>query len=184
MGAVDGGVVGQRRKPLQAGPHLLGGAFEEAAATQGEQGVAHEGDPVGRVEIGDVPERMAAGLDHLEPRLAQHHHVAAAHLAVDRREAGDLGRPHHGRAGGGHDLGVAAGVVGVPVRVEDEVERPAVGLQGREDGPNLRRVDAGRPAGRLVVGEEAVVVRKAGELVDGERHGRLPGAVADPRHAI
>src|SRR5690606_38754552 len=47
VGAVDDGVVGQRRQPLQAGPHLLGGAFEDPPAAQREQGVADERDLVG-----------------------------------------------------------------------------------------------------------------------------------------
>jgi hypothetical protein len=42
--------------------------------------------------IGDVAQGVAADVDHLEARLAQQHNVAAAHHAVERCDAGHLGR--------------------------------------------------------------------------------------------
>ena len=178
MGAVDAGVVGQRRQPLQAAPHLLRRALEQPPAAQREQGVADEGDMVGGVEIGDVAQGMAAALDHLEAGLAQHDRVAAAHLAVDGRELVTSAGPTTVPPVALDDLGVAAGVVGVPVGVEDQVELPAERLQLRQDRAGVRRVDAGGEPRGLVEGQEAVVVLKAGELVDVERHAVSSGRKA------
>ncbi len=146
MGAVDRGLVRQGGQALQAGPHLLGRALEQPPAAQREQGVADEGDPVGRVEVGDVAQRVAAGLDHVEAGLAQLDDIAVAHRAVQRRDPRDLRRADDHAAGGGLDLGVAAGVVGMPVGVEDEVQAPAQLPQFSQDRVGVRRVDGRRLA--------------------------------------
>jgi hypothetical protein len=67
---------------------------------------------------------------------------------------------------------VAARVVGMPVRVEDVGQLPALLVEGAQDRSDLGRVDARRHARGVVVDEEAVVVGQAGELMDLEpRHG-------------
>ena len=61
---------------------------------------------------------------------------------------------------------VAARVVGVPVRVEDEIQPPTLAIQRRQYGLGVRRVDAGDEAGGLVADEKAVVVGQTGKLGD------------------
>ncbi len=118
---------------------------------------------------------MAAALDHLEAGLAEFDDVAARNLAVERGDAGHLLGADNPATGRRLDLGVAAGVVGMPVGVENQVEPPAQALQFGQDRRRVRRVDAGGLAGGVVADEESVVVGKAGELVDSERHGRTSG---------
>ena len=117
-----------------------------------------------------MAERVAAALDHLETGLPQHHAVPAAYVAVERGDARDFGRPDDLCAGRGLDLGVPAGVVGMPVGVENQRQLPAQPAELAQDCARVRRVDAGREAAGLVADQEAVVVLKAGKLVDGERH--------------
>ena len=174
MRAVDGGGVRQGGQLLQAGPHLLRRALEQAAAAEREQGVADKGDPIGGVMEGDVPQRVAAGVDDLEPGLPQHHHITVVHHPVRRGpDPLDLGRADDLAACHRLDLRVAAGVVRVPVRVQNVGQGPAQGLQFAQDGGGVRRVDAGRLAGRVIADQEAVVVGQAGKLVDGESHDGL-----------
>ena len=171
MGAIDRRGVRQGGQLRQAGPHLLRRALEQPAAAQGEQGVADKGDPVGGVVVADVAQRVAAGVEHLEPCLAQHDQVAVDHDPVRRGpDPLDLGRADHLTARGRLDLGIAAGMVRVPVGVEDMGQGPAQRLQFAKDGGRVRGVDTGGLAGRVVADQKAVVVGQAGELMDGQGH--------------
>ena len=158
----------------QAPPHLLGRALEHPPATQREQGVAHEHRMVRRVVIADVAERMAAGVDHPEQGLAELHRVALMQRAVQGRDAGHLAGPDDLSARRRLHRRVAARMVGVPVGVHDQAEGPAGGLQRRQHGVGVRRVDGGGQARGLVPHQIAVVVGQAGELVYGDGHGRRP----------
>ena len=128
---------------------------------------------VGGVVIGDVPQRMAAGVDDVEAGFAEFDDVAVLHHAVRSDDLLHLLGPHGDGAGRRRDLGVAAGVVGVPVGVEDEGQLPAQPVDLAQDGGGVRGVDAGGQPARLVADQEAVVVGEAGELVDGQGHGLL-----------
>ena len=75
-----------------------------------------------------------------------------------------------GGAGGRGDVGVAAGVIGVPVGVEDQGQFPAELFQFGQDHLGVGRVDTGGQAGGVVADQEAVIVGKARKLVDGDRH--------------
>ncbi len=124
--------------------------------------------------IGQVPERMAAGLHHVEQGFAQPHLVALVEGPVERRDAGDLLGPDDLAARDLLDPRVAAGVVGVPVGVQDQVQAPSQRLQFGQDRLGVGRVDAAGLAARLVADQETVVILQAGELVDLQRHGRHP----------
>ena len=163
-------MLGQTRfQVIESGGHTLGHvAYFDAAGH-----VAFVGDTLFAlgVEVGDVAQGVAAALDHLKPGLAEHDVIAAGDDAVGGlTDALDLGRADHGGAGGGLDLGVAAGVVGMPVGVEDQVELPAEGVQLAQDRRGVRRVDAGGQTAGVITHQEAVVVREAGKLMDGDRH--------------
>ena len=174
MRAKDPRIVRQSGQAGQAVPHLLGRAFEEPSAAQRKQGVAHESDAACGVEIGDVAQRVAAGLDHPKAGFAEFDHVAARDCSVERGDARHLGRPDDRRAGGGLQFGVAAGMVRMPVGIEDEIQLPPLPFQGGENGAGVRRVDGRGLAGGFVAREEAIVVLQAGELADNERHGGAP----------
>src|SRR5690606_33260051 len=71
----------------------------------------------------------------------------------------------------GLEPGVAAGVVRMPVGVQDHVEPPPVrSLQLGQDRVGVRRVDRGDEARCRIPDQEAVVVGQAGELADVEGH--------------
>ena len=146
--------------------------FEQPPAAEREQGVADEGDVIRGVEVGDVAQGVAAAVSITSNRVSPSSTTSpSVHRAVEGRDARHLGRADDGRAGGGLDLGVAAGVVGMPVGVEDEVQAPAGVLRRRQDRGGVGGVDAGGLAAGLVADEEAVVVGKAGELADSQGHG-------------
>ena len=117
-----------------------------------------------------MAERVPAGLDHGEAGVAERDRLAVLHLAIQRRDAPHLGRSDDRRAGLGLQPRVAAGVVRMPVGVEDGVEPPTLPRQGLEDGVGVGRVDARDLAARLVARQKAVVVGEAGELADDEAH--------------
>ena len=115
---------------------------------------------------------VAAGLDDLQPGVAKLDAVAAGDHAIQRRDPPHLRRPDDRRAGFGLEPCVAAGVVGMPVGVEDEVEPvPSLRPQSGEDRLGVGRVDATHRAAGLVAHEEAIVVGEAGKLADGQAHG-------------
>ncbi len=174
VGAIDQGLVGQGGQALEAGPHLLGRTLEQAPAAQREQGVADEDDAVFGVMVGDVAEGVAAGLQHAEHGLAEAHLVALMQRPVERCDARDLLGPHDLATRRFLDPAVAAGVVGMPVGVQDHVEPPAQLLQLGQDRLRIGGVDTAGLAGGLVADEEAVVVLETGELVHLQRHGRHP----------
>ena len=68
---------------------------------------------------------MAAGVNHAEPGLAELKDIAVLHDAIDRVMLAHLGRPERGRAGRFFDGGVAAGVIRMPMRVQDRRQPPA-----------------------------------------------------------
>ncbi len=172
MGAVDQSLVRQGREALQAGPHLLRRSLEHPPAAEREEGVPDEDDGVRRIVIGDVTQRMPPGLHHPEQRLPEPDLVALVQSPVQGRDAGDLLRADDLASGRRLDRLVAAGVVGVPMGVEDQVEPPSQPLQLGQDGLGVGRVDTAGPAGGPVADQEGVVVLQAGELVDLERHRR------------
>ena len=172
MGAVDGDVVRQGGQLPQAGPHLLRRTLEEAATAEREQGVADEGHVVDGVVEGDVAQGVAAGVDHLEAGLSQPDDIALVDHPIGRRaDALDLGRADDDAAGFTLQPRVSAGVVGVPVGVEHQVQRPAQLAELGQDGVGVGRVDTGCLPRRTVAHKKAVVVGEAGKLVDGDGHG-------------
>jgi len=87
---------------------------------------------------------------------------------VVRTNAGlfHLSRRDHRRAGRFYDLGIAADVIRVPVRVPDLGDAPASGLGLGQDARRLGGVDCGGFAALRIVRKEAVIVLEAGELVN------------------
>ncbi len=74
--------------------------------------------------------------------------------------------PDDGRAGLGFDFGIAAGMVGMPVRVPDVGDAPAFVGGFREDCRCIRRIDRRRGAALRFVNQQAVIICQARELVD------------------
>src|SRR3546814_8183665 len=92
--------------------------------------------------------------------------VAMAHHAVDRADPLDLLRGDDGAAGGVLYRDIAAGMVGVPMRVPYLRDPPAPALGLVKIGLGIGCVDrSGFPAFRIV-DEIAVIVRQAGELMN------------------
>ena len=119
---------------------------------------------------------VARDVDHRSLDRAEHHRVAMRDDAVDRELASDFRRAGDGAAGRRLDRFVAAGVIGVPVGVPDLGDAPAllVGLP-----QILGRIGCIDRRGFVAVGvvdEVAVVVAKAGELVNVDHGGGLTPA--------
>ncbi|MOA02368.1 hypothetical protein D3C78_1218160 [compost metagenome] len=126
VGAVHAGLRRQAGQALQRGVHLLGGAFEQAAATGGEQGVAAEQQGLVAVatEQGDMPGGMPGHVQHLP--LAVEHAQALVVLEGDIAPGNLLqGRAEHPCAGLRFERRNAAGVVVVVVGDQDVAELPA-----------------------------------------------------------
>src|SRR3546814_4382548 len=89
---------------------------------------------------------------------------------IERRDFSRLGR-------GAVDLGtgrmldrlVAAGVIGVPVRVPDRIDAPAARLGGGEHRVGLGRIDHDRLAAVRVVDQPDIIVAERGDADDLER---------------
>src|SRR3546814_12722462 len=81
---------------------------------------------VAREVEADVPRGVRGGFDHDRDMVAEPDGIALAQAVIERRDFSRLGR-------GAVDLGtgrmldrlVAAGVIGVPVRVPDRIDAPA-----------------------------------------------------------
>ena len=165
VGAIDLRRVGQRHQLGKARGHLRRRPLEQPPAAQCEQRVAAEQDPrVGEV-IGVVAAGVAGDVDHPPRHLPDVDRIALRDGAVDAgnlrrlaRRAGDA------RAGRRLYREVAAGVVGVPVGVEDLRDPPAARRRRREDGIGDRGVDHRRLA--VGVDEIDVVVGQHRDLDD------------------
>jgi hypothetical protein len=110
---------------------------------------------------------MAAHIENACAVGAKLHNIAFVHNAVQRlADALDFARACDDRAGLGFDGGVAAGVVGVPVRVPDVGDAPALGLGLAQIFFGVGRINrCGRAAGRIVR-QETVIVGQAWELMN------------------
>ena len=167
MRAIEHRVGGQGLHPLHALPHHVHGALEHPPAAEREDRVADKGGLLGGDVIGDMAERMAGHVDHLGGEIAERDRVAAADLAVETGDlfrlalrAGDL------RAGGGLDLQVAPGMVGMPVGVPDLCDGPAQGFGLGEVFVRIGGIHGRRLAAGRIVGEIAVIVAETGKLVN------------------
>ena len=87
MAAVDPGLAGKGGELHERAPHDRMGRLEHAAATEGEQRVAAEGDIVLIEMIGDVAERMPGGLDDLRSERPDAGRVAFLQLMIEKRDA-------------------------------------------------------------------------------------------------
>lgn len=95
--------------------------------------------------------------------------IAVAHRRVDVGNAVTvIARRNDPGAGGGPDGGIATGVVEMMVGVPDLGDPPAGGVRLGQDTVGLGRVDGHGLAAARIVHQEAVIVRKAGELPDDE----------------
>ncbi len=63
---------------------MIGRAFEQAPAAHREQRVADKADARIIENVGDMPQRVAADIEHARARGAQHHHIALIDHAVGR----------------------------------------------------------------------------------------------------
>jgi hypothetical protein len=157
----------------KAGPHLFGRALEQPTAAEREQGVADEGDVVGRRRaIEDMAERMPGHVGDLKRRLAQHDRVAATDST---RSSGAMRRTSSGPT---ISQPVSACIAALPpawsgcqwvLRIRSSRPQPSRSSSARMAAASgVSTVADG--AGRLIAQQEAVVVVQAGEQVDGQGH--------------
>ena len=147
-------------------------ALEQPAAAHREQGVADEGDALGREVIGDMAGGVRRHLHHLRLDPAEADDVAFAHRHVERRDARRFGgRAGHGAAGRRLDLGIAAGVIGMPVGVPDRADLPAPPPRLLEHRLGDGGIDHRRLARIRIVDEPDIIVRQSRDADDLE-HGR------------
>jgi hypothetical protein len=173
--AVDLRRLGQRAQARKAPPHLLRRALEQAAAAHDEQGVAAKQRVAAREPIGDVAARVAGNEEDLGALLAEIVGAAVADLDVDAGNAvAVVARPHDGAAGRRLDLEIAAGVVGVMVRVEDMRDAPLAAFSRRQHRLGHGGVDDGGHVRGGLVDEPDVIVLEDGNALDLEpSHGCL-----------
>ena len=109
---------------------------------------------------------VARHVDHACVPAAQFDLVAIAHNAVDRGQALDFLRSDDLGAGGLDDGLVPAGMVRMPVRVPDLRDAPILRIGLPQVFRTIGRIDCGCFAAFGIVEKEAVIVGKAGELVN------------------
>jgi hypothetical protein len=145
--------------------------FEEASAAQREEGVPDEGHPDVGCVVGDWPEGVTRRAQHVEGGGAEGDCVASRTVRSisPMRSASAAGATIWAPVAA-LTRALPADVVGVPVGVEDQGDRPAEAVGLAQDGVRVGRVHAGDQPAVLVAGEEAVVVGEAGEEADVERH--------------
>ena len=171
MGGIDGGALRQRRNPLQARPHLLRGTLEESTAPHGEQRISREQYVRARRIVSNMTQRVAAYIDHLKCRRAELDDVSVADPPVDRPDSLDLLGSNNLSSSLLFENGVPAGMVGMPMRVQDQFQRPTQTVQLVEDCLGIRRIDACRPSGLGIVHQKAVVIGQAWEEMNVQAQG-------------
>jgi len=175
MGAIDGGLVPQRFQGAHIAEHLLCRALEQPPAAHREQRVADKGGLVLGEVKGDMARRMRRDVEDISRHLAQPHNIAALHLHIQCRDAPCFGGGARDRAAGGLlYLGIAAGVVGMPVGVPDLRDLPAklfrlVQHRGRDGGVDHHRLAADR-----FVDQPDIIVGQHRNADNRERHYQLP----------
>ena len=175
MGAVDGGVVAQRFERAHVAKHLLRRALEQTPAAHCEQCVADKSGSIFGEVKGDMACRVRRDIKDISGHIAQPHNIAALHLHIQCRDTPRFGGRACDRAAGGlFYLGIAAGVVGMPVGVPDLRNLPAELFRLFQNGGCNGRVDHhGLPAHRFVDQPDIIIGqdRNADNL---QRHYQLP----------
>lgn len=114
-----------------------------------------------------MPQGVTADIQNLERSFSQRDLITTSHRLIQRRETPDLLGTNNHTARFVFQALIAASVVGMPVRIEDEIQPPPpAGLKISEDRVGVRRIDGGDLAGRFVANEKAIVIAKARELAD------------------
>jgi hypothetical protein len=172
MPAIEERVVGQLPELAQGGPHVGHRAFEHAAATQGEQRVRREKELLAREPVGDMPHRVAGGVDDLGLERPHEHATPGLDEIVHGRDAVRVGlRGNDAAAGGRFERLDSLDVVLMVVGDEDLRQTPAPAGKGGLDGRGFRRVDGGRATGLRIVEEHAEIVGTAQEQLCLGSHG-------------
>jgi len=91
MAAIDPGLRRQLAQALERRPHLLGRAFEGAAAAEREQGIAAKYRRVPGEPEGDMAARMAGNVHHFGIRAAEPEMLAIGESDIDRRDTVAIG---------------------------------------------------------------------------------------------
>ena len=146
-------------------PHLLRRPLEESAAAQREQRVAAEERARSAETEGDMAARVAW---HVED--ARHPLAEGVVLTVGDVDAGDAravgAGPHDGAASLLLEREIAAGVVGMVVRVEDVREAPAGLHERHKHGTGLRGIDRAAGGGLGIAQQVDVIVPQRLQLAD------------------
>ncbi len=129
--------------------------------------------------IDDMPRGVRGHRHHLRDMAAERRRVALAHRPVERRDARGLGGGgDHLAPGRGLDRRVAAGVIGMPMRVPDRGDRPAAPVRLGEHRIGERRIDHDRLGALGIVDEPDVIVAQRGDADDletGHHHSPVLG---------
>ena len=159
MRAIDQRTRRQRHELGQGSVHLLGRAFEQAAAAHGKQRVAAEQRAF--EGIGIVARRVRRAIDDAADVAADLHRIAFHHGTADVRYLGGLGlRASYLCTRGGHDIGIAAHMIGMPVGVQDLGDLPAPAGRGLKHRASDGRIDHRRFAAGGIMGEPDIIVGK------------------------
>ena len=160
MGAIDGGVIRQRRETLQAVKHLRCGTLEEAPAACGEEGVSAEKDVF--PPIRDMIAGMAGYLQHRE-RLRIQRQATLGHGMGQSRNAPV--RAVYGNTEILRQRFHASGVIGMMVGTENGARAERMFRAPVKDGFRATGVDNPRPFVRF--GDVDIVIRKGRNKMNG-----------------
>ena len=145
MGAIEEGVIGQGREPLQGSIHLGGAAFEQAATAGTEEGVATKQHAM--AVIGDVAQGMAGDVEDIQAQAVPVDLIPVIEpLAVVSRHGVMLGA-------------IEAGVRKMMQQIRDAAHMVAM-MVGQQDGIELKpeRLEPLQHGGRLArIHDEAVI---------------------------
>src|SRR5581483_851423 len=139
-----------------------------------EEGVANESHAVLIEDQSDMSERVSGHFDDSSDVPAESDPIAFVQRDIPTGNifTGGPGDPCAGRS---LDREIAAGVIRVPVRVPDLVDRPAAPLGFGEHGSRVAGIDDSGFAAVLVVDEPQVIVAERGDRDDFHRRGHYAG---------
>ena len=165
MGAINLRAIGQCIELLQTVPHLRHRALKNAPTAQHKKTVPDKSMAVQM--ISNMPQSMAANIQHMGLVRTQPHHIALINGTV---KAGDFigftGRAANDAACGPLNLFIIAGMVIMVMGVPNLRQLPACLIQRRHNRRRFRRINAGCLAAFGIMHQKAVIITETGKLVN------------------
>lgn len=164
MGAIEEGVIGQGREPLQGSIHLGGAAFEQAATAGTEEGVATKQHAI--AVIGDVAQGMAGDVEDIQTQAVPVDLIPVIEpLAVMIRHGIMFGAIEAGMRETMEQISDAAHMVAMMVGQKNGIELKPERLEALQHGGRLARIHD--QAVIFVSDQPDVVVAEGGNCDDG-----------------